>query len=350
MNSFFNSKLNNMHIPMNIIRLLGKINEYKGKQHLYSQQSPQILESLKNVAIIESTKASNEIEGITIKYKRLEDIINKGKPVNLENRSEGEIMGYKEVLELIHTSAENIPLSSNVVLQLHRELYKFIATEGGSWKNSDNFIQETLPNGNKAIRFKPVDAFKTPDAMEELFALLNESIKADDIDPLILIGAFILDFLCIHPFNDGNGRMARLLTLLLLYKFGYEVGRFISLEKIIERNKEEYYNTLYKSSQKWHEGEHDLIPWLEYLLGVIIFAYKEFEVRVGNIEDSKGSKGDRVENSINHIIGAFTKEDIRKSCPDVGESTINRVLSKLKEEKKIQVTGKGRNAKWIKIQ
>ncbi|MDF2505545.1 Fic family protein [Clostridium sp.] len=349
MNSFLNNKLNSIHVPMRIIRLLSKINEYKGKQDLYRQQSPQILESLKNVAIIESTKASNEIEGITIHYKRLEDIINRGEPINLENRSEGEIMGYKEVLDLIHTSAEHIPLNPNVILQLHTGLYKFVATEGGKWKNSDNFIQETLPNGSKFIRFQPVNAFKTPDAMEQLLTLTNESIKTDDIDPLILIGAFILDFLCIHPFNDGNGRMARLLTLLLLYKFGYEVGRFISLEKIIEKNKEEYYNTLYQSSQKWHEGEHDLIPWLEYILGVIVSAYKEFEVRVGNIGDSKGSKGDRVENSINHIIGAFTKEDIRKVCPDVGESTINRVLAKLKEEKKIEVTGKGRSAKWIKI-
>ena len=325
MNSFLNNKLDDMVVPMRIVCLLSKIYEYKGRQDLYNKQSPQILASLKNLAVIESTKASNEIEGIRIHYKRLQDIINIDKPINSENRSEGEIMGYKEVLDLIHTSAEHIPLKSNVILKLHRELYKFIPTEGGNWKNSDNFIQETLPNGNKFIRFQPVSAFKTPDAIEQLIIITNESIESNNIDPLILISAFILDFLCIHPFNDGNGRMARLLTLLLLYKFRYEVGRFISLEKIIEKNKEEYYNTLYKSSQEWHEGNHDLIPWLEYVLGIILSAYKEFEVRVGKIEDSKGGKGDRVENSINHIIGQFSKEDIRKTCPDVGESTINRV-------------------------
>ena len=346
MNSFLNGRLLNMNVPMRIVRLIGKINEYKGKQDLYNQQSPQILESLKKVAVIESTRASNEIEGIKIEYKRLKDIINKEKPINLENRSEGEIMGYKEVLNLIHTSAVHIPLKPNVILQLHGELYKFVSTEGGHWKSSDNFIQETLPDGRKFVRFKPVSALCTPDAVEQLCDLTNECIKNNEVDPLILTCAFILDFLCIHPFDNGNGRMSRLLTLLLLYKFGYEVGRFISLEKIIEKNKEEYYKTLYLSSQKWHSCEHVLLPWIEYLLGVIISAYREFEARVGDIKNTRGSKGYRVENSINHFIGSFTKNDIRKACPDVGESTINRVLSKLREENKITVTGKGRNAKW----
>ncbi|WP_294184712.1 Fic family protein [uncultured Clostridium sp.] len=346
MNSFLNNRLLYMDVPMRIVRLIGKINEYKGKQDLYNQQSPQVLESLKKVAIVESTKASNEIEGIKIEYKRLHDIINKGKPINLEDRSEGEIMGYKEVLNLIHTSAVHIPIKPSVILQLHRDLYKFVSIEGGHWKSSDNFIQETLPNGGKFIRFKPVSAFKTPDFMEKLCSMTNESIKDNKIDPLILTAAFVLDFLCIHPFDDGNGRMSRLLTLLLLYKFGYEVGRFVSLEKIIEKNKEEYYRTLYLSSQEWHDCKHVLLPWIEYLLGVILSAYREFETRVGNVKNTRGSKSSRIENSINHFIGSFTKDDIRKACPDVGESTINRVLSKLKGENKITVTGKGRNAKW----
>jgi len=335
---------------MRVVRLIGTINEYKGKQDLYSQQSPQILEGLKKVAIIESTKASNEIEGIKIQHKRLEDIINNGKPINQEDRSEGEIMGYKEVLELVHTSAEYIPIKPSHILQLHRDLYKFVASEGGRWKNADNVIQETLPDGTKNIRFEPTSAFATPAAMEELCNVINESIKANDIDPLILTSAFILDFLCIHPFNDGNGRLARILTLLLLYKFGYEVGRFISLEKIIEQTKEEYYNTLYQSSQNWHEAKHDLLPWTEYFLGVVLAAYREFEKRVGSVKDSRGRKSERIENAINYIIGEFNKEDIRKLCPDVGESTINRVLAKLKEEGKIDVTTKGRNASWVRIE
>jgi len=349
MKSFLNEKLNNMNVPMRIVRLIGIINEYKGKQDLYSQQSPQILEGLKKVAIIESTKASNEIEGIKIQQKRLEDIINKGKPINRENRSEGEIMGYKEVLETVHTSAEHIPIKPTYILQLHRDLYKFVASEGGHWKNADNVIQETLPDGTKNVRFKPTSAFETPAAMEQLCNIISERIKENDVDPLIMTSAFILDFLCIHPFNDGNGRMARILTLLLLYKLGYEVGRFISLEKIIEQTKEEYYHTLYQSSQNWHEGDHDLLPWTEYLLGIIVAAYREFEERVGVSDDSRGSKSERLENAINHIIGEFTKDDIRRLCPDVGESTINRVLAKLKEEGKIDVKGKGRNASWIRI-
>lgn len=349
MKSFINGKLNNMNVPMRVVRLIGTINEYKGKQDLYSQQSPQILEGLKKVAIIESTKASNEIEGIKIQHKRLEDIINKGKPINQEIRSEGEIMGYKEVLDTVHTSAEYIPIKPSFILQLHRDLYKFVPSESGCWKNADNVIQETLPNGTRNIRFKPISAFDTPMAMDELCDRVNECIIANDIDPLILISAFILDFLSIHPFNDGNGRMARILTLLLLYKFGYQVGRFISLEKIIEKTKEEYYNTLHQSSQNWHEGEHDLLPWTEYLLGIIIAAYREFEKRVGSVDGSRGSKSDRVENAINHIVGEFTKDDIRRVCPDVGESTINRVLAKLKEEGKIDVNSKGRNAWWIKM-
>ena len=348
MKSFIYEKLNSMNVPMRVVRLVGTINEYKGKQDLYTQQSPQILEGLKKVALIESTKASNEIEGIKIHYKRLEDIIDKGKPINHESRSEGEIMGYKEVLETVHTAAEYILIKPSYILQLHRDLYKFVASEGGHWKNADNVIQETLPDGRKNIRFKPTSAFETPTAMEELCNKMNESIIANAIDPLILTSAFILDFLCIHPFNDGNGRIARILTLLLLYKFGYEVGRFISLEKIIEQTKEEYYSTLHQSSQNWHDGEHNLLPWIEYLLGIIIAAYREFELRVGKIDDSRGSKSVRIENSIKHIVGEFTKEDLRRQCPDVGESTINRVLAKLKDEGKIDVTGKGRNAAWIR--
>ncbi len=348
MKSFIDDKLINMNVPMRLVRLIGTINEYKGKQDLYIQQSPQVLEGLKKVAIIESTKSSNEIEGIMIQTKRLEDIINKGKPINHGSRSEGEIMGYKEVLDIVYTSAEHILIKPSYILQLHRDLYKFVASEGGHWKNADNVIQETLPDGSKNIRFKPVSAFETPMAMDELCNRMNQSMKSNDIDPLILTCAFVLDFLCIHPFNDGNGRMARILTILLLYKFGHEVGRFISLEKVIEKTKEEYYSTLRHSSQRWHESEHDIMPWVEYMLGVIVAAYKEFEQRVGTVVDSRGSKSERVENTVAHIVGAFTKDDLRRLCPYVGESTINRVLAKLKDEGKIYVTGKGRSASWIR--
>jgi Fic family protein len=342
-----NVDLENISVPMKIVRLISSINEYKGKQQLYKQQSPQMLEKLKDIAVIQSTKASNSIEGIIITDKRLKDIVNKD--LSPKDRSEGEIAGYKDVLQTVHSSYEYIPINCNTILQLHRDLYKFLPGWGGKWKTQDNVIEEILPNGSRYIRFKPTSSFETPMAMEELCGSLRSEMVTERIDPLILIGVFILDFLCIHPFNDGNGRMARLLTTLLLYKFEYEVGRFISLEKIIEESKESYYETLNGSSKHWHEGNNNIFIWLEYFLGMILGAYKEFESRVGILDSQVGNKASRVEKTIEHILGQFTKEDIRQKCPHVGESTINRVLKKLKAEEKIASTGKGRNAKWIKL-
>lgn len=347
MMSFRNKKLENSSIPMNIVRLIGSINEYKGKQDLYKQQSPQLLKTLQSVSVIQSTKASNSIEGIVITDKRLKEIMRK----NLDpiDRSEGEIAGYRDVLSTIHTSYDAIPINCSVILQLHRDLYKFLPGRGGVWKNQDNVIEEILPDGSRYIRFKPVSAFETLNAMEELCGYLKEEIRNEKIEPLILIGTFVLDFLSIHPFNDGNGRIARLLTLLLLYQFGYEVGRFISLEKIIEETKESYYDTLNKSSMGWHEGRHDVFIWLQYFFGVILSSYKDFENRVGVITTKKGNKSKRIEDAVEHILGEFTKEDIRNACPDVGESTINRVFDKLKNEGRIMALGKGRSARWRRL-
>lgn len=347
MNTFREDKLKKMSIPMNIVKLIGKINEYKGKQDLYIKQSPQVLEKLREVAVIQSTKSSNRIEGIVITDQRLNIIMND--ITDLKDRSEGEIAGYKDVLNIIHTSHDGIPINSNIILQLHRDMYKYVATQGGSWKNQDNIISEQLPNGEKFIRFKPVSAFATDNAMNELCGYLSEVVKSDEVEPLILTGVFILDFLCIHPFNDGNGRMSRLLTLLLLYKYDYLVGRYISLEKVIEDSKESYYETLRKSSTNWHDGDHSVYPWLEYFLGTILVAYEEFESRVGHVENKKGNKEFRIEEAIKNILGIFTKDDIRKACPDISESTINRVFNKLKDEKAIEVIGKGRNAKWRRL-
>ena len=347
MKSVENNKLKDLSLPMNIVRLIGSINEYKGKQNLYKQQSPQILDTLKNVAVIQSTESSNRIEGIYTSSKRLNDLMsNKVQP---KNRSESEIAGYRDVLNTIHSSYDAIPINSSIILQLHRDLYKFSPGSGGKYKNTNNIIEEILPDGTKYIRFKPVDMFYTPEYMDQLCNFYNYSISKEEIEPLILIGAYVLDFLCIHPFNDGNGRMSRILTLLLLYRSGYDVGRFISIEKIIEDSKETYYEALNKSSMLWHEGGHNLNIWLEYFLGIILRAYKELEERVGVIEHIRGSKSDRVEKSIESILGYFTKEQIRNLCPDIGEATINRVFDKLKKENKIEVCGKGRNAKWKKI-
>jgi len=347
MNSFKNDKLNNMSVPMNIVKLVGKINEYKGKQDLYLKQSPQALDKLREVAVVQSTKSSNRIEGIVITDQRLNIIMNDS--TDLKDRSEGEIAGYRDVLNMIHTSYDGIPINSNIILQLHRDLYKYVASQGGVWKNQDNIISEQLPNGEKFIRFKPVSAFATESSMKELCDFLSELMQTEEVEPLILIGTYILDFLCIHPFNDGNGRMSRLLTLLLLYKYDYLVGRYISLEKVTEDSKEGYYETLRKSSSNWHDGEHNIFIWLEYFLGTILAAYRELESRVGHIDNKKGNKDLRIEEAIKNTLGIFTKSDIRNACPDISESTINRVFNRLKEEKIIEVIGKGRSAKWKRL-
>lgn len=340
-------ELKNLRLPMETVRLIGKINEYKGKQDLYKKQSPQILKTLLEVAVIQSTKASNAIEGIIITDKRLKALMQNQSAEPLD-RSEGEIAGYRDVLNTIHSSYDAIPLNSNILLQLHRDLYKFISAEGGRWKHDDNYIKEKLPTGEILVRFVPLPAFQTPEAMRNLCDAYRERVIKQDVEPLILIAIFVLDFLCVHPFDDGNGRMARLLTLLLLYKFGYEVGRYISLEKLIEESKETYYETLKRSSIGWHEGQNDIFAWTNYLLGTIVAAYKQLEERVGVVESRVGDKSIRVEEFIDKKIGYFTKEDIRNACPDVSESTINRVLNKLKEENKIAPSGKGRNARWKK--
>ncbi|MBM7624266.1 Fic family protein [Sporohalobacter salinus] len=348
MMSFRNEKLKNEEVPMDIVKLIGKINEYKGKQNLYLDQSPQVLEKLKEVAIVQSTKASNSIEGIVITDKRLKEIMQDNTVP--EDRSEGEIAGYRDVLNTIHTSYDAIPIKPNIILQFHRDLYKFVSPEGGKWKNQDNVIEEILPNGERYVRFKPLSAAKTPAAIEELCNCLNREMKEENIESLILIGAFVLDFLSIHPFNDGNGRMARLLTLLLLYKYDYKVGRYISLEKVIAESKSNYYEALNKSSVGWHEGDHNIFIWLNYFLGTLLAAYKEFEDKVGLVRNKKGNKSYRVEQAIKSTLGKFEKEDIRNACPDVSESTINRVFKKLKEEGVIELLGKGRNAKWKRLE
>lgn len=340
-------QLKQLLMPMETVKLIAKINEYKGKQELFKQQAPQMLKTLKDVAVIQSTKASNAIEGIIITDSRLKSIMEND--TNLQDRSEGEIVGYRDVLQLIHSSYDAIPVRESVILQLHKEMYRYIGIEGGRWKNVDNIISETFSDGTKRIRFEPVSAFETPAAMQRLCEELRERMTKSDVEPLILISVFILDFLSVHPFNDGNGRMARLLTLLLLYQVGFEVGRYISLEKIIEDSKEDYYETLRKSSVNWHANTNDIFPWVNYLLGTFVAAYKDLESRVGILEPQKGSKSQRVHSFIEKKLGYFTKADIRNACPDVSEATINRVLNELKEQKMITPVGLGRNAKWKRI-
>lgn len=334
-------------IPMSIVRLIAQVEEYKGRQQLYTQQSPQVLEALRHVAMIQSTESSNRIEGITVSAKKLEELI--ADKVTPANRSEGEVAGYRDVLATIHASFSHIPVSPNTILQFHRDLYKFVASEGGHWKQSDNAIEEVHLDGTRFVRFVPVSAVLTPIAMEELCENLKRYTQAQDSVSLLFIATFILDFLCIHPFRDGNGRMGRLLTLLLLYQDGYVVGRYISLERIIEESKESYYDTLAFSSREWHEGKHTLYPWWEYFIGIMLAAYREFENRVGMISTGRGAKTVLVRQMVERFVGDFTIAELMKICPAVSRDMIRTVVEQMRNEGKIECLGPGRSARWHRI-
>ncbi|MFH1728424.1 MAG: Fic family protein [Pseudomonadota bacterium] len=325
---------------------LKRIGEYKGKQDLFTRQTPEILESLKKVAIIESSESSNRLEGITAEHKRIKDMVLKS--TEPKNRSEQEIAGYRDSLNLIHESAKHMDFSVNVIMQIHSMIYRYLPQDGGRYKMTDNEIVEKNPDGSiMRVRFKAVSAVKTPFAMEQMAIGYKQSIYSENLEPLLIIPLTILDFLCIHPFSDGNGRVARLLTLMLLYHFDYEVGRYISLERIFEESKETYYESLEASSQKWHQGKHSPNPWLNYFWGAMLKAYKEFEERVGTIRKSKGSKTDQIIEAVKRKIGPFSISDIERELPTISRDMIRIVLRKLRDEKTIIPQGKGRAAKWI---
>ena len=346
--SFDKKYLASLTIPHHLISIIRQIGEYKGRQDLYKKQAPEMLENLRHVAMIQSTESSNRLEGITADIQRIREIVEEqAKPAN---RSESEIAGYRDVLNTIHANYEHIPFNKSVMLQFHRDLMKYAGKEGGRWKSASNEITEILSNGTKKIRFIPVVPHLTPDYMQELHEQFDRFAIDGGIDALILISLYVLDFLCIHPFLDGNGRMARLITLLLLYRSGYEVGRYIGLERIIEQSKESYYDTLYKSSQGWHKGRHDALPWIEYALSTVLAAYKEFESRFTHISSGRGSKTDIVLNAIDSFIGDFSVSELEKICPDVSRDMIRYVLKTLKKEGKVLSLGQGRFARWRKVE
>ncbi len=328
------------------LSILNSLGRYKGNQELYIIQAPEILHSLRSVALVESSESSNRIEGIIAPKGRIRDIVIKqAKP---QNRSEQEIAGYRDALGLIHDSYEHMGFKANVILQLHSILHRYMANQGGQWKMADNDIVERNPDGTiKRIRFHPISAVKTPIAMENLVTDYTQAVDNLNSEPLVMIPLAILDFLCIHPFMDGNGRTSRLLTLMLLYKFGYGVGRFISLERIMEESKETYYECLEKSSYGWHEGKHDCFPWLSYFWGMLTRAYKEFEERSQQfLASKKGGKTEMVKEVILKQEGPFVLSDLVKECPYASIALIKKALSDLKAENKVISQGKGRGAKW----
>ena len=331
------------------ISTLTRLGEFRGKQELYRQQMPEILETLKRAAIVESSESSNRMEGVTAPPERIRKLILKS--TEPRNRSEQEIAGYRDALDLLHESARDMGFRVNIVLQFHQILYRYLPGEGGKWKMTDNEIVEKNSNDTvNRVRFRPVSAVGTPNAMEDLARLYHEGADVQSREPLVLIPLTVLDFLCIHPFTDGNGRAARLLTLMLLYQSNYEVGRFISLERIIEESKDTYYDTLEASSQHWHEGGHDVHPWLNYFWGVLIRAYKEFEERVGTVERGKGFKTRLIRNTVNRKLLPFAISEIESDCPGVSREMIRLVLRQMRDEGILELHGQGRGSKWSRIE
>lgn len=335
----FQNKWQKLLVP-DIVALLTQIHEFKGEQNLFIEANSDTLTQLVKVAKIQSTEASNKIEGIYTSDDRLKKIVlDKTTPCT---RNEQEIAGYRDVLATIHESYEYIPLRPTMILQLHRDLYKFSGMSiGGNYKNSDNVIAETDSAGNRFVRFQPVPAWETPEAIDFACKAYDEAVQSG-ADPLLVIPMFILDFLCIHPFNDGNGRMSRLLTLLLLYRSGYIVGKYISIEKVIEQSKETYYETLQQCSAGWHENQNDYTPFVRYMLGVIVAAYRDFSSRVQVLVTSGMSKPDRIREVIKGTLGKITKAEIMEKCPDISQITVQRALIELQKKGEIIKLGGGR--------
>lgn len=328
-----------------IVNYLTTIHEYRGEQRLIAERHADVLESLVEVAKIQSTESSNKIEGIWTSDEQLKKIVlNKTMP---RTRNEREIAGYRDVLNTIHESFAHIPIRDTFILQLHRDLYKYEnMTNGGKFKTGDNVIEEEDENGNKNVRFRPLPAWATPDAVINLCNAYNESIVRNEADPLLIMPMFIIDFLCIHPFSDGNGRISRLLTLLLLYQNDYIVGKYISLEKLIEKTKDSYYGALLESSLGWMENENDYAPFVKYILGIITAAYREFFERAKIVEVKKVPKPDRIEELIKNHLGTITKTEILENTPGISQTTIQRTLTDLVKEGRITKIGGGRYTKY----
>ena len=328
-----------------IVALITKIHEYKGEQNNFLGAKKDTLTHLVKIAKIQSTESSNKIEGIYTSSERLAKILkDKTRPAN---RSEQEIAGYRDVLSLIHENHDYIQPKPNMILQLHKMLYKYGGAEGGEYKFNDNVISEEDGEGNKRIRFTPVPAWEAPDAMQKLCRAFDEALADPEVEELIIIPMFILDYLCIHPFGDGNGRMSRLLTLLLLYRTGYIVGKYISIEKAIEQTKVTYYEALEDSSCGWHENENDYSHFVRYMLGIILGAYREFKERVQVVVEAQSSKPDRIKDYIKDTFGKVTKTEIIESFPDISQATIQRSLNDLVKKGDILKISGGRYTAYI---
>lgn len=347
MRSFEHGYLLEQPISHNLLMTVRALGEYRGHQSMYHQQSPEILETLRRVAMIQSVESSNRIEGVVVAQARLQAIMDE--KTTPKDRPEGEVAGYRDVIGEIHSNAHRMNTSPDLILEFHRKMYAHTSEKGGQWKEKDNAILEILPDGRQVVRFQPVSALAVNEFVKKLCSFFHRMMDKQEAEPLLLIASFIFDFECIHPFWDGNGRIGRLLTILLLHQAGYDVGRYISLERIVEQSKGTYYEVLLRSSEGWHEARHNLLPWWNYFLGTLIAAYKEFEERVGAVTSAKGAKRELVQHTIKRLPSRFKFSEILQACPGVSYPTVKRALADLRRQKKIRCLGKGREAEWEKI-
>ena len=346
MKSFNPTYLKDIKLPVSTAWLVGQCMEARGKQDLWLKTRADTLDALKDLAIIQSSESSNRIEGVTVSKDRLRPLLEgKTKPID---RPEEEVLGYRKALDWTHKHYQKVRIEPQVLLRLHSMAQGGgLSGDAGKWKTKDNEIIELYPDGNRRIRFVPTSAQETPTSMEQLCLAYRDSLDHGALPDVLNVASFVFDFLCIHPFRDGNGRVSRLATLLLLYQTGYLVGRYISIERIIEETKEDYYKVLEKASQGWHEGKHDIIPWWDYFLSTLRQAYRELGERVEK-GTFLGSKSQLIEQAILGQTSSFSLTDIQSLYPSVSTQLIKKVLSKFKSEKKLKLVGRGRGAKWIR--
>lgn len=332
-------------ITNDIAKSLAFVSEQKGKQDLFKSQRPEILDALKESAIVQSAESSNRIEQVTAGPGRLVDLVQK--KIEPRDRSEQEIVGYRRALDLIHENKKHIPVNATTLRVFHKNLFWFDELKGGKFKPSQNEIIRKENNIERVV-FVPTPAHMVEIEIERLHEAYSRLAKSGDFHPLMLVASYILDFLCIHPFSDGNGRVARLMSLLLLYHHDYDVGAFISLERIIEQNKDSYYDTLERSSIDWHDNKHDAMPWIEYFIGVVLsLAYKEFEAKVNSKTDGE-TKTEAVINTLRRLPKFFKFSDIQHRCPHVSAATIKTTLAELKKTRLVKCAKRGRDATWEK--
>ena len=347
MRAFNYSKYREQKWDSEVLGLVAAIYKEAGKQELYLKQRPEELEKLVEIAKIQSTESSNAIEGIVTTDTRIRQLV--AEKTAPRNRSEQEIAGYRDALSVIHESFDAIPVTRNYILQLHKILYSHTNNPlAGQTKNVQNYISATYPDGHAEILFTPLPPFETPDALDRICEEYGRVIGNLELEPLIAIPVFIHDFLCIHPFNDGNGRMSRLLTTLLLYRSGFQVGRYVSLEAKIAKDKDLYYEALGASQHGWHAGDDDAVPFIKYLLGTILVAYRDFGDRFALVEQ-KRSALETVRLATQQKLGRFTKQDVRDLCPALSLSSVEGALRRLVADGELRREGKVKNTQYLRI-